>query len=86
VITMPKFDIQTLERWDILVGYTVDADTAEVAVRKIITGCAANVSAQRQDISPDQEVLRIIDIKNHDTKEIINDETRLTNLMGSSFN
>jgi hypothetical protein len=83
---MPKFDIQTLERWDILVGYTIDADTPEVAVRKIVTGCAANDSTQRQENDSDQEVLRIIGIKNHDTKEIINDEARLTNIIGSSFN
>jgi hypothetical protein len=75
-----------LERWDILVCYTVDADSAEIAVRKIVTGCAAGISAERQDTPPDQEVLRIIGITNHDTKEIINDEARLTNLMGSNFN
>jgi hypothetical protein len=83
---MPKFDIQTIERWDILVGYTIDADTAEVAVRKIVTGSATGISFERQVIPPDQEVLRIVGITNHDTKEIINDEARLTNLMGSNFN
>lgn len=53
---MTKFDIQTCERWDFVVCYTIDATSPEVAVRKIVTGGAAYVSSQHQEINPTQEV------------------------------
>ena len=83
---MPRFEIQTYERWDFVVHYAVDAASPEVAVRLIATGRVPYDHFQHQEINPTQEVVRILEVTNHDTQEQINDEGRLNSLLGCSFN
>lgn len=81
---MPNFQITTHERWDHVVEYSVNAPTLETAVRMAVTGKVTYTSAEYQEGNPVQEVLSILEVINHDNKEVINNEKKLKKLLDKS--
>ena len=81
---MPNFAITTHERWDHVVQYAVDAPTLEAAIRMITSGKVSYTCAEYQESNPIQEVLSILEVINHDNKEVINNEKKLKRLLDNS--
>jgi hypothetical protein len=80
-MSMPTFEIETIERWEYDVRYRIESPTVEEAVKRILSGDAEYSSAALRERSPRQEVHRILRVTDEDTGKVIESERRLRRLL-----
>jgi len=82
-MSMPTFEIETIERWEYDVQYRVEAFTLEDAVREILAGNVEYDVRSLRERSPKLEVHTIIRVtaENDGKVKVIESERKLRRLL-----